>query len=111
MLQLPTKTTYNVGETFDPTGLTIKMIYSDGSEVAITEGFEISGFDSSTAMDDQIITVTYRGFMTTFTVDIVEPTGAPVPSPLSVQQVSEMADMESAKNVIAIIGHMLGGRA
>ena len=34
----PTKTTYTVGDAFDPTGLTVKGTYSDGSNADITEG-------------------------------------------------------------------------
>ena len=31
----PAKTIYNVGESFDPTGLTISAVYSDGSAIAV----------------------------------------------------------------------------
>ena len=67
----PDKTEYNVGEAFDPTGLTLKLTYSDGSTETITNGFTISGFDSST-VGTKTITVTYSGFTTTFEVTVVE---------------------------------------
>ena len=34
----PTKTTYNVGETFDPTGLVVTATYADGTTEDVTDG-------------------------------------------------------------------------
>ncbi len=44
---LPARTTFNVGEEFDDTGLTLRKNYSDGSYEIIESGFETSGFSSS----------------------------------------------------------------
>ncbi len=67
----PNKTVYTVGESLDTTGLTLKATYSDGSTQTITSGFTTSGFDSSTA-GEKIVTVSYGGKTTTFTVTVEE---------------------------------------
>lgn len=61
------KTEYWVGEELDITGLKLKVVYHDGSTEEITEGFTISGFDSTTA-GTKTVTVTYEGFTATFEV-------------------------------------------
>lgn len=38
----PTKTTYNVGETFDPTGLVVTATYADGTTENVTDGCTFS---------------------------------------------------------------------
>lgn len=38
----PTKTTYNVGETFDPTGLVVTATYADGTTEDVTDGCTFS---------------------------------------------------------------------
>lgn len=70
------KTTYYVGEALDLSSGKIQIIkdiqegtyFLDLSD----EDVEISGFDSSAAAVDQVITVTYQGFTTTFKVNIKE---------------------------------------
>ena len=64
---LPDKTQYWKGESLDVIGLTLTAIYSDGSTQEITDGFTVGGFDSET-VGEQILTVTYDNFTTTFTV-------------------------------------------
>lgn len=54
----PSKVYYKIGETFDPSGLTVAEIRSDGTEKEITD-YDISGFDSSTA-GSKTITVSYN---------------------------------------------------
>lgn len=66
----PTKTTYCKGESFDSTGLQLKVVYGDGLEAIVTDGFEISNFDS-TNIGFMYVTVTYQGFTDTFRVDII----------------------------------------
>ncbi len=69
----PTKTEYYKGDAaLDTTGLTITVAYSDGSTKDLTEGFTVSGFDTSEAVEAQAITVTYLGKSTEFTVKILE---------------------------------------
>lgn len=54
----PSKVYYKIGETFDPTGLTVAEVRQDGTEKEITD-YDISGFDSSTA-GSKTITVSYN---------------------------------------------------
>lgn len=54
----PSKVYYKIGETFDPSGLTVAEIRSDGTEKEITD-YDISGFDSS-AVGSKTITVSYN---------------------------------------------------
>lgn len=66
---MPTKTVYNVGDSFSQSGLTLTATYSDGSSKTISSGFTCSGF-SSVAAGTKTITVTYQGKTTTFTVTV-----------------------------------------
>lgn len=54
----PSKVYYKIGETFDPSGLTVAKVRQDGTEKEITD-YDISGFDSSTA-GSKTITVSYN---------------------------------------------------
>ena len=54
----PSKVYYKIGETFDPSGLTVAEVRQDGTEKEITD-YDISGFDSSTA-GSKTITVSYN---------------------------------------------------
>lgn len=65
----PTKTTYEIGESLNTSGLKLKLNYSDGSSEIVSNGFITSGFDSSTA-GTKTITVSYSGKSTTFKVTV-----------------------------------------
>ena len=54
----PAKTTYYLGEEFDPTGIVVKAYYTGKSSKNFTGSVSFSGFDSSTTGDKKI-TVTY----------------------------------------------------
>ena len=54
----PSKVYYKIGESFDPSGLTVATVRQDGTEKEITD-YDISGFDSSTA-GSKTITVSYN---------------------------------------------------
>lgn len=54
----PNKIYYKIGETFDPSGLTVVEVRNDGSEKETTD-YTISGFDSSKA-GSKTITVSYN---------------------------------------------------
>lgn len=56
--RFPSKVYYKIGETFDPSGLTVAAVRQDGTEKEITD-YDISGFDSSTA-GSKTITVSYN---------------------------------------------------
>lgn len=69
----PSKTFYYVGDVFDPTGTTIQVITTDQSTTYFVnhDQLSFSGFDSETE-GEKVITVTYNGFSTTFTVTVKE---------------------------------------
>lgn len=71
---LPDKTTYFVGDEFDPTGLKIQVVTYGNEENYFVDhnGVKCTGFDSSAVNDNVTITVSYRGVTNTFTVKIVE---------------------------------------
>lgn len=70
----PTKTTYYVGEPFDATGVSVQVKTNDMSYTSFVDytNLTFSGFDSSAPAEEQVITVSYKGFTTTFTVTIKE---------------------------------------
>ncbi len=68
---MPTKTTYELGESLNTAGLVIKLHYSDSSTSTITSGFTTSGFSSTTA-GTKTVTVSYGGKTTTFPVTVEE---------------------------------------
>ena len=68
----PTKTSYDIGESLDTTGLELEITYSDNSTEYVTTGFTTDGFDSATA-GTKTITVTYEGKTATFDVTVNEP--------------------------------------
>ncbi len=76
------KTTYEIGESLDVTGLTITVKKSDESEETVDVTADmISGFDSSEA-GTKTLTVTYEGFTDTFDVEIVDNT-PPTPAEIT----------------------------
>lgn len=70
------KLTYYVGEEFDPSGARLQVITSDSANSYFincpNKKVTFSGFDSSKAVDSQVVTVSYEGFTTTITVKIKE---------------------------------------
>lgn len=56
----------------DTSGLTVTVTYTDGTTRDITEGFTVTGFDSTNAMESQTLTVTYRGATAPYTIKINE---------------------------------------
>ena len=67
---LPAKSIYLTNENLDTTGLVLTAIYSDSTTKEITEGYTVSGFDSSTT-GKKTVTVTYEGCTTSFNVFVV----------------------------------------
>ncbi len=69
----PEKTQYYVGDkTIDTTGLVVTATLSDNTQKEVSEGYTITGFDSSTAVEKQTITVSYKGKTATFDIKIEE---------------------------------------
>ena len=69
----PLKTYYYLGETLEPDGGIITLIYKNGSseDIAITAEM-ITGFDNST-YGDQVLSVTYQDLTVTFYVTVMPP--------------------------------------
>ena len=66
------KTEYYVGDVLDTTGLTLTVTYSDSTTADITEGFEVTGFDSTVAAASQVITVKYKGSSASYKIKVSE---------------------------------------
>lgn len=67
---LPNKTSYYVGETLNTSGLSIRASYASGKADTISDGYMVSGFDSS-SVGKKTVTVEYKGMTTAFTVEII----------------------------------------
>ena len=87
----PTKTTYEIGEELDTTGLVITVTKNNGATEDITTGFTVSGFNSSTAAESQTVTVTYEGKTATFTVKI----NGPVADELTTAKANAIGELET----------------
>ena len=69
IFSLPSKTTYSVGESFQPAGLNVRVIYDNGSLSSVS-GYAIDGFESDTAGSKKI-TVFYNGYSASFDVTVI----------------------------------------
>ena len=68
----PTKTEYTTNDTqLDLAGMVVTANYSDGSSVAVTEGYEVSDVDFSTPGQKEV-TVTYQGKTASFNISVVQ---------------------------------------
>jgi hypothetical protein len=68
----PTKTAFVVGQSANYQGIVVTASFSDAStEVLLFSALTFAGFDSSSVAADQVITVSYGGQTTTFTIDII----------------------------------------
>ena len=66
----PTKQTYNVGEFFNPSGMKLKVIYSDNTTAEITDGFTFTPSGQLNTAGQQKIVVSYGGKSTGFYVTV-----------------------------------------
>jgi hypothetical protein len=76
---LPRKLKYYSGDSFDSTGLSILVKYTDGTSEIKTTGYEISGFDSG-SVGEKTITVTYKTHTATFKVTVYDLSGIRITS-------------------------------
>ena len=67
---MPEKTEYVIGEAADYTGLTLKVMYNNGTTETVSEGYEVIGFDSS-AKGTVTLMVEYEGNYVTFEVTVI----------------------------------------
>ena len=71
------KLSYQIGETLDLTGLEVRGSYSNGETKLINvSAANITGFNSSSAMVNQVLTITVDGKTATYQVQIVSSGGA-----------------------------------
>ncbi len=68
---MPKKTSYYVGDSLDTSGLSLKLKYNNSSENTVTSGFTVDVSKLNTS-GQQVVTVTYSGKSTTFTVTVEE---------------------------------------
>ena len=69
--EFPTKTNYFVGEALELGGLVVTASYSNGSTETVMVTLDlVSGFNSTTPVTGQTVTVYYNGFTVIFTVNI-----------------------------------------
>ncbi len=68
----PAKLEYFVGESELLDGLSVSIVYSDGSRTPLTSGYTVTGFSSATA-GEKTVTVSYKGFSATYKVVIKNP--------------------------------------
>lgn len=69
----PDKVEYNVGDELDLTGLDLRIVYTDETELDLAlADVEVTGFDTNT-IGEQTITVTYEDVSATFTVTVFDP--------------------------------------
>ncbi|SPF43275.1 putative Tripeptidyl-peptidase I [Candidatus Desulfosporosinus infrequens] len=69
-----TKLNYNIGDSLDITGLVVTGTYSDGStEVESITAANVTGFNSTIAATNQVLTITESGQTVTYKVQIVAP--------------------------------------
>lgn len=97
----PNKTTYEAGDSFDVTGLTVNANMSNGESVALSASdFTISPVDMS-APGEKTITITYLGYTATFTI-VINAKSEPGPSsssePSSSSQVPSSVPSEPASS-------------
>lgn len=70
IINQPTKTKYQPGETLDITGLTVHALYDDGTEEDITNLITVSDFDSNIS-GNHTITISYAEKTTNFIVTVL----------------------------------------
>lgn len=68
----PTKLSYVEGELFDTTGMSISLVYSDGTKEKIT-GYTLSA-TNALALTDTMVTITYEGFTVQVPITVIEKT-------------------------------------
>jgi uncharacterized protein YjdB len=68
-----TKTTYAVGDVLNITGLVVTGTYSDNSTAVVPiTGANITGFNTSSPLTGQVLTITVDGKTATYTINIIQ---------------------------------------
>ncbi len=71
IVTVPEKTSYKVGDKFDPTGLTMNAVNNNGEEIVVSEGFVCTPEILDKA-GTQVVTVSYGGKSVMITVIVAE---------------------------------------
>ena len=91
-------TEYLVNESFNPTGLTIQVVTGNMDTTYFVEypdkDLTITGFDSSNVNDALMLTVSYKGFTTTFPV-VIKELDKPAPTLTSIRLSDNFCDTYS----------------
>ena len=72
--EMPTKTSYYVGETFDPTGLVLEVTWSDDTKSEIRNGFTYDKTEGLTLEDTKVV-LKYEGLTVDLTINVSRPLG------------------------------------
>ena len=91
----PTKTEYVVGEELDTEGLELYVLYSDGEEAYLTEGFELI-YDAFTEAGDYEIVLKYYDYEEPFIVTVV---AAEEPEPVVLESITVTAPTKTEYTV------------
>lgn len=67
----PAKTTYVAGETFDPTGMVLTLLWSDGSKEEITSGYDYTR--TKLTESSRTVSISYEGLTTSLNVTVGMP--------------------------------------
>lgn len=68
---MPLKTEYYVGDSIDLNGLKVRCNYSNNDSEIISEGYDISSVDMSTAGEKNIV-ISYKGLNTSFKINVYD---------------------------------------
>ncbi len=69
----PNKTVYLRGEKFDPTGLVLTLVWSDGSRENISSGYTVENADEPLTLTNRTVRIRYEGLTTTLNLTVGKP--------------------------------------
>ncbi len=70
-ITVPTKTEYYIDENFDPTGLEVRAVYSDGTKAVIDLSKIGSITVDTSTKGEKVVTIKYEGKSASFTIDVI----------------------------------------
>lgn len=71
---MPDTTVYRSGDSFDPSGLILKMTCNNGKESYVTENYTVNGYDNS-EKGNLPLTASYMGCTASFLVEVLSEPG------------------------------------
>ena len=112
----PTKVEYEVGETFDATGMEVKAVFSDGTDKVLTASeYTVTGFTAATA-GLVTLTVSYEGVTQTFGIAVFNPDAPEVALGLTLkslpdQQIYNREEAFDATGLVVEVTYSTGRKA